>query len=281
MRAPAAIETKSPTRFSHRAGIPILLLLLALGSYPAAALELRQFAGAAHAFPSILDLNGRKIGDGEFTQQIDGDLLRIRITYSLGDGRRIEEKAVFQQRPELSQKEWSWRELKNDTLLRSYEVDFDSGKATARKRDQGELKEWSGQMEVEQGRTFAGFGFTLALENLGTRLRKGELIELKAVGFTPKPNVVTVKLTYHGVDKLPMSGRSLRGEHFIIQPEIPAIAKLFIKVSDTHIWLTTPPAGFLRWEGPLAEPNDPLVRVDLAAGGESGSAQPADKGTDQ
>jgi len=115
---------------------------------------------------------------------------------------------------------------------------------------------------------------------LRDRLVKGEVIELKAVGFTPKPRVVTVKLAYHGTDHgtdhVPMSDRALRGEHFIVRPDIPAIAKLFIKVPDTHIWLTPPPSGFLRWQGPLVEPNDPLVRVDLVSEGESRPARPAD-----
>ncbi len=79
------------------------------------------------------------------------------------------------------------------------------------------------------------------------------------------------------MNRLPMSGRTLRGEHFMIKPEIPAVAKLFIKISDTNIWLTPPPSGFLRWEGPLAEPGDQVVRVDLASGGESGAAKPVTK----
>jgi hypothetical protein len=154
---------------------------------------------------------------------------------------------------------------------------FDSGRAAARKRKKNGFKEWSEQVKIEQGRSFAGFGFTLALQNLRDQLVKGETIDLQAVGFTPKPRVVTVKLSYDGVDRIHMSSRSLRGEHFTIQPEIPAIAKLFIKIPDTHVWLTPPPSGFLRWEGPLAEPGDQIVRVDLGSGGESGTAKPAAK----
>lgn len=49
--------------------------------------------------------------------------------------------------------------------------------------------------------------------------------------------------------------------------EIPLIAKLFVSVPDTKIWLTNPaPAGFLRWEGPIVLPTDPLIRVDLLSG---------------
>ena len=64
-----------------------------------------------------------------------------------------------------------------------------------------------------------------------------------------------------------MSGRSLKGDRFIVHPEVPAIAKLFVTVPDTKVWLTNPePAGFLRWEGPIVLPNDQLIRVDLLPG---------------
>ena len=37
---------------------------------------------------------------------------------------------------------------------------------------------------------------------------------------------------------------------------------------DTQIWLaSTMPAGFLRTEGPLVEPSDPIIRIDLLPGG--------------
>ena len=77
------------------------------------------------------------------------------------------------------------------------------------------------------------------------------------------------------VDRMRMSGRTLRGDHFIVHPKLPWIASLFVKVPDTEVWLTNPaPAAFLRWEGPLAEPDDPVVRVDLLPDGTSERAQP-------
>lgn len=73
-----------------------------------------------------------------------------------------------------------------------------------------------------------------------------------------------------------MSGRSLRGDCFIIHPEIFFLARLFVDVPDTKIWLTDPvPAGFLRWEGPIVLPDDPIIRVDLLSGETSGPAKPA------
>jgi hypothetical protein len=72
-----------------------------------------------------------------------------------------------------------------------------------------------------------------------------------------------------------IGGRSVRGDEFVIHPEIPLIAKLFVNAPDTKIWLTNPaPGGFLRWEGPIVLPTDPLIRVDLLSGERSGPAQP-------
>jgi hypothetical protein len=76
-----------------------------------------------------------------------------------------------------------------------------------------------------------------------------------------------------------MGGRDVEGDHFVIHPQIPVIVKLFISAPDMHIWLTHPaPAGFLRWEGPVAEPGDQIVRVDLLPGDESGAAKPVKNG---
>lgn len=253
------------------------LFVLATAAGPLEAIELTQPGGVLHGYPAMLDLNGKKLGRGEFIQEMRAKLLHIQISYDLINGHQIVEKASFQQRPEVAQKEWSWQEHDGGTLVRSYAIDFDSGKATAEKREKNGLRHWSEQLKIEPGQTFAGFGFTLALQNLRDRLHKGEAITLKAVGFMPKPRVVPVKLSYHGVDRMSMSERVLRGEHFMVQAEIPAILKLFIKISDTSIWLTPPPSSFLRYEGPLAEPTEQVVRVDLTSGGESGSAKPVAK----
>lgn len=200
-------------------------------------------------------------------QWVQDDRLHIKIVYRFKDRGRIEESGVFRQQPELTQEDWSWRESKDGQLVREFNVNFKTNIATAQKREKKELKHWEEKIEVEPGRTFAGFGFTLALQNLRQRLLNKEQIELKAVGFRPKPQVVTVQLSHAGIDQMEMSGRTVKGDHFIIHPKVPAIAKVFVRVPDTHIWLTNPaPPGFLRWEGPVAEPNDSIVRVDLVSG---------------
>lgn len=238
--------------------------------------ELTSLSGLAHGYPGYRDANGKMLAEGEFLQWVEDDRLHVKLTYRFKNDAHIEEKAVFRQERELVQEEWSWRESKDGQIAREFDVNFASKTATARKRENNELKHWEEKLEIEPGKTYAGFGFTLALQNLRKRLLSGERIELKAVGFAPKPQVVTVQISHAGVDRMEMSGRTLKGDHFVIHPDLPAIAKLFVRVPDTHIWLTNPaPAGFLRWEGPVAEPNDPIVRVDLLSGEESGPAQPA------
>jgi hypothetical protein len=240
------------------------------------ALEVTEPAGAAHGYPGLCDINGKKLANGEFRQWAENHHLYVVITYKFPDGELREEKARFRQYPELIQEQWSWKELKDGTPQREFAADFLSGIASAHVRKDN--KNVSKKIDIEKGRTFAGFGFTIALANLRKQLLSGQQVQLKAVGFSPfptlNPQVVTVKISHAGVDRMTMGGRLLKGDQFIVHPEVPAIAKLFINVPDTKIWLTNPaPAGFLRWEGPTVLPNDPLIRVDLLSGMKSESAQ--------
>jgi len=257
-----------------RAAIASLFFAALLFGAPALGIEVTQRQGVAHGYPGWMDINGKKLADGEFRQWLENDRLHIVITYKFPDRQFFEEKALFRQEPELIQEEWSWKELKDGQLSRESMINFAAQTASAQIRENNKIKNWSEKIEVEPGRTFTGFGFTLAIGNLRKRLLNGEKIELKAVGFAPKPQVVTVEISHGGLDQIKMAGRLLRGDRFVVHPQIPAIAKLFVRVPDQKIWLTNPaPAGFLRWEGPIALPSDPLVRVDLVSGAESGSAE--------
>jgi hypothetical protein len=137
--------------------------------------------------------------------------------------------------------------------------------ATAVKTEKGgEPRRWSEKVDITQGQTFAGFGFTLAIKALRERLIKGETVNLKAVGFTPQPRDVTVAISYAGHESIQMGGRPVAAEHYVIHPKIPAIAKWFVKAPDANVWLTPPPAVFVRFQGALVEPSDPIVRIDGA-----------------
>ena len=282
MTAAAAAVTDAETYV----GMFVRRILLALCSMflaecltvPVSAVEVTQPAGAAHGYPGLYDANGKKLANAEFKQWLEDGHLYVVITYRFSDGQLFEEKSRFRQGKDLIQEQWSWKELKDGKRQREFSVDFASQTATA--YIQKDNKDVSEKIDVEPGQTFAGFGFTLALSNLRNKLVHGEQVELKAVGFSPfptlKPQVVTVTISHGGVQRMKMGGRSLTGDEFIIHPEVPLIAKLFVKVPDTKIWLTNPPpAGFLRWEGPTVLPTDPLIRVDLISSTNNGPAEPA------
>jgi hypothetical protein len=237
--------------------------------------KLPDVEAALHGFPGFFDLQGKKLADGEFVQWIENQKLHVRITYDFGAGRLIEENAVFQQEPEFVQDEWSWHELRNGQIYRQFHFDFASNKATAQKAGDKGPENWSRDIKVEPGRTFAGFGFTLAVKGLRERLIKGEKIELQAVTFLPKPRIVSVDISYGGRDKLATGERIVVGDRFVIHPKVPLVARAFVDAQDERIWLTLPrPAGFLRWEGSIVEPDDPVVRVDLLPANRSGQAEP-------
>ena len=243
---------------------------------PVFALKVTEPAAASHGYPGLCDINGKKLANGEFRQWVEDNRLHVVITYKFSDGEVYEEHSQFRQTAELIQEKWSWKESKHGKLQREFDVDFLSGIGSAHISQDN--KNVSKKVKIEPGQTFAGFGFSLALSNLRKRLLHGEQVQLKAVGFsefpTLGPQIVTVTVSHGGVDRMRMSERSLKGDRFIVHPEIPFIAQFFVKVPDTKIWLTNPaPAGFLRWEGPIVLPTDPIVRVDLLSGEKSGPAE--------
>src|SRR2546428_5256010 len=135
-----------------------LLVFAAAFGTSATAIEVTEPAGAEHGYPGLCDINGKNLANGEFRQWLRGDRLNVVISYKFPDGRLFEEKARFHQERELTQEQWSWRELKDDKPQREFSADFVA--RTARAQIHTENKDVSGNIEVEPGRTFAGFGFT-------------------------------------------------------------------------------------------------------------------------
>src|SRR5438876_5947259 len=149
------------------------------------AIEVTQPAGAAHGYPGLFDINGKKLADSEFRQWVENNRLHVVITHKFSAGEVYEEHAQFRQEPELIQEKWSWKESKDGKSQCEFAVDFLTGMGSAHIRQ--EDKEVSKKINVEPGRTFVGFGFSLALSNLRKRLLNGEEVQLRAVGFSQFP----------------------------------------------------------------------------------------------
>src|SRR5438034_4601772 len=126
-----------------------LFSILALGviAAPVYALKVTEPAGAAHGYPGLCDINGKKLADGEFRQWIENKRLHVVITYKFSDGDVYEEQAQFQQQPALTQEKWSWKEAKNGASQREFAADFLSGMASAHIRKDN--KDVSKKIDVE------------------------------------------------------------------------------------------------------------------------------------
>lgn len=234
------------------------------------AVESKYPEGVALGFPELTLSGGKQIADGKFEQWIEGGKIHVKIQSSFRDGRTTEERLTLQQEPELKQESWSWREMKGEQLIRDFEVDFNSKQAKAVKfeTEKGEnpkKEEWNEKLDdIVPGQSFAGIGMSFAVKNLMPRLLKGEHVTLKAVAFTTKPRVTDIQIYHSAEEVIPVATQKTPAHHIVMHPKVPAIAKLFVKIKDLHLWIskTNTPAT-LRFEGPLQEPDDPVVRLNI------------------
>ena len=61
------------------------------------AIEVTEPTAAAHAYPGLCDVNGKKLADGEFRQWVENNRLNVVITYKFSAGQVYEEHAQFRQ----------------------------------------------------------------------------------------------------------------------------------------------------------------------------------------
>ncbi len=244
--------------------IVVLAALLAIVPY--------AHEGDAQAFTSLTDAHGKPLADSRYAQWIDGGLLHIATRADFPDGRTIVEHATLRLHPQLEQESWDWVERKGDHMIRSYEVNVRTGKAVATRVD--EHKRWKEDLDIKPGKTFAGIGFVTVVKALRGELAAGQHVDLEAAAMTPRPRTVGVSVTRDGPSEVWMAGRMVPGDEYTIHAEIPAIARLFVTAPDQHIWLLERgPSAFLRYEGPLVEPKDPIVRIDLIPGRSANAAR--------
>jgi len=237
--------------------------LLALLAASASTLKVAGQEGDAQAFTSLTDLPGTPLADGRYVQYVTKDVLHIESRYDFPDGRVAIERASVRLHP-LQQETWSWEEKNGQTPVREFNIDFKTGQATGKHFDKNE--HWEEKIDVDPGKTWAGIAFIEPIKAMREHVKEGETMDLSAIGMTPKPRKVKVTVTHVGAQRIDMAGRKVDSDKFLIHPDVPAIAKLFVKAPDEAIWLVSgKPAAFLRYEGPLCEPSDPVVHVDLIA----------------
>jgi len=250
----------------------LAVLLLLFGEASAAAdepepVKPRHALGTLHGFPSMSDTTGRVIADGELTQELTGDQLRVKIRWAFVDGREVEERDEFHVDKALVQTSFSWVESRKESLLRRFEANLSAGTARATTRNEkGELEREESTLELPAGRAFTGYGTALAVSELS--LGPGEKSPITFVAFTPKPRAVTLEVTRTGTERFTVAGRSMLTDRYTLHPEIPFPASLFVHARDAHLWFThNPPPALVRAEQNLATKDDPVVVIDVTPRG--------------
>ena len=234
----------------------------------------RSVPGALHGFPSMSDVSGRVIADGELTQERSGSMLRVRIRWEFADGREVEERDEFQVDRTLAQRRFSWVEKRKGEELRRFEIDFQVGTALAITRDEkGETKREEEKLDLPAGRSFAGYGTALAISELS--LGAGAEARITFAAFTPTPRTVALKVSRDRQERLTVAGRPIDTDRYTLHPEIPFPASVFVSAEDAHLWFThTRPMALVRAEQNLIAKDDPRVVIDVTP---RGPARPAGK----
>jgi hypothetical protein len=247
-----------------------ILLTALLGSAPAAAVEYVWKEGDLRGYPTLFDPAGQVIGKGEFIQRNKGGRLEVTATYRYRDGRRTEERAVFDTRRDLVQTQWSFIEHHQDREMRRFELDLTSGQASWMKvEEDGEVERGQDKLDDAMRRdAFAGIGISFAAKNLIRRDGTVRAAELKGIAFTPKPRAIGIEITQSNVDTIGTGARKIDATRVTIHPKVPAIAELFVDAPDTTLWFSraTPPQ-LLRVETTIAEPSDPRIVINLFGSG--------------
>ena len=251
---------------------PFLVLVLVLVAPPAGADEPepvspRHVLGTLHGFPSMSDAGGRVIADGELTQERAGDRLQVKIRWTFGDGRQAEERDEFQVDKTLVQRRFSWVESRKGKELRRFEIDFPAGTGVAITHDEkGEAKREESKLDLPAGRCFTGYGTALAVSELS--LGAGGDARITFVAFTPKPRSVTLKISRDREERLSVAGRPVNTDRYVLHPEIPFPANVFVHAQDAYLWFThTRPAALVRAEQNLVVKDDPRVVIDVTPRG--------------
>jgi hypothetical protein len=233
----------------------------------AGAVDVASLDGELFAFPSLADEHGHVLATSTFEQWIERGRLHLRITHVLRDGRTAVERARFAPGKQLVQERWSWDERRGDELVRAFDVDLLSGRATARKREGGEEKRWDERVKVlPRGRTFAGVGVTYAVKNLRDRLAAGEEVKLRAVLFHPQPLSLPIQVKHAEREAIEVMGRKVDADRFEVRPDLKGLEKVVELVKrplGADVWLHHGrPPMILRIRYPLAELSDPVVVLD-------------------
>jgi hypothetical protein len=249
-------------------GRATILALLVLAGRPLSAdpVPVRFREGLVHGFLALRTLDGKTIADGDLYQVPRGSTVTTRLAFRFRDGSYHEETAVFTQGREFK--------LVSDRLVQkgpSFPRAIDmmveaNGHVVVRYTDEdGKEKLEDERMELPPD-VANGLVITL-LKNLAA---DGPPIEVGMVVPTPKPRLVTLKISSGGKDPVRIGASARRATRYVVNVHIGGVTGAMAHVMgkdppDTSVWILGGEApAFVRSEGPMFA-DGPIWRIDLVS----------------
>ena len=245
------------------AGLLALLSTIGLRAEP---IPVRHAEGVVHGFLTLRTVDGILVANGDLIQTTSGNRVTTRLVFRFKDGSLRDETAVYSQRgafrlltDHLVQKGPAFPQPLDMTL------DASSGRLTVRYVEEGKEKVETERMTLP---TDLANGITLTLLK---NVRLTALPDsLSMVATTPKPRLVTLKISAAGSEPFTTGSDGRTATHYVVKIEIGGLTGLIAPLvgkqpPDTHVWILQGAApAFVKAEGPMFL-GGPIWRIELAS----------------
>jgi hypothetical protein len=245
----------------------IVIAAALVGSSVASAepVAVRHAEGLVHGFLALHSLDGKLLASGDLIQEVRGDRVTSRLVFRFRDGSVHDETAVFSQRDHFR--------LITDHLVQKgprfeqpLDVSIDAPRGQVTVRYQNELREEKTETEhLDLPDDLANGMLITLLKNIGPGPSPTVVSYLAA---TPKPRLVTLKITTSGGDSFSIAGSGRTATHYVVKVELGGVAGIVAPLigkqpPDSHVWILEGEApAFIRSEAFLAI-GGPVWRTDL------------------
>jgi hypothetical protein len=240
-----------------------LVIPLAWSSWvEAAPIKVRLPEGNLRGFLVLRTMDGQAIAHGEMVQHPAGGLIESRLALNFPDGSLRDEHATYSQKDVFRLK--AYRLVQRGPSFPTSEISFDrrSGRYQAQTQEKkgDEPKEASGALDMPDD-LYNGMALVL-LKNLSAGA------STRIAVFTPKPRIITMKLTHEGDDMVRVGPTTKTARRYLVKLEIGGLTGVMAAVigkkpPDLRYWLVSGDVpAFARFQGAMYL-NGPVWRLEL------------------